>query len=253
MNIMRKGYWGLFLLMLMSSTLMAKVEFGLQVHGGPSFGRYKNYNLKNSKLSSLGGQFISKNGGGGGVAARLWFNKFVGLSLGVEVNQGGNIRKLINKTGGTQEYIHDERLNYLVVPLCGHVGWGNERLRVFGTAGAYFGYALNGKYHITNQQNGIVLQDESGDMDFDNTYNRIDAGLRFGGGLEVFVSKNRKHGITADFTYDWGFYKVLQEDIEYKNHTYRITNSRTLIQIGYLVRFGDFEAGEKSPADKLKL
>jgi hypothetical protein len=231
--------------MLMSSTLFAKVEFGLQVHGGLSMSRYKNYSLKNAKLSSLGGQFNNKIGGGGGVAARLWFNKFVGLSLGVEVNQGGNIRKMTNKIGGTQVYTQDERINYIVIPLCAHVGWGNEVVKIFGTAGGYYGYAINGKYHNTNVQNGIVLSDESGDLDFENTYTRTDAGVRFGAGIEVYVSKNRKHGLTADFTFDWGLSKILQEDIVYKNHTYRFTNSRTLIQIGYLIRFGQIASSDK--------
>ena len=243
---MKKGFWGVILLLLVSTLAMAKVNFGLQVHGGLSLSRYKNYSFKNSKLSSLGGQFNNKVGAGGGIAGRLWFGKLIGMSLGVQVNQGGNIRKVTNKTGGTQVYTLEDRINYITIPLVAHIGWGNEAIRIFGTAGGYYAFAFSGKYHNTNVQNGILLSDEEGDIDFDNTYTRTDAGVRFGVGMEAYVSKDRKHGVTLDITYDWGLSKILQDDIQYKNHTYRFTNSRTLIQVGYIVRFGEDTPGKKN-------
>jgi hypothetical protein len=173
------------------------------------------------------------------------------MSLGVEFNQGGNIRKVLNKTGGVQEYRQDERINYITIPLCAHIGWGNEVVRIYGTAGGYYAFAINGDFHTKVTQNGIVLSDEKGDLDFDSTYTRTDAGVRFGAGVEAFVSKDRKHGITADFTYDWGLSKILQEDIEFKNHTYRFTNSRTLIQVGYLYRFGKVKTSEEGKLPEL--
>ena len=248
---MKKVFGVICLSLLLTQLIFAKVEFGLQIHGGLSLSRYKNYSLKNAKLSSLGGQFINKTGGGGGVGFRMWFNKYIGLSVDVEVNQGGNIRKMTTKTGGTQEFTQDERINYIVIPLLARVGWGNDVVKIYGTAGGYYGFAFSGKYHTKTVQNNIVLSDQSGKLDFDNTYTRTDAGVRFGAGVEVYVSKDRKHGITADFTYDWGLSKVLQQDIQFKNHTYRFTNSRTLIQIGYLIRFGKSKKNDNANLPKM--
>ncbi|MEZ4880119.1 MAG: porin family protein [Chitinophagales bacterium] len=217
------------------------VEVGIK--GGLSMGRFKNYSQKESKLSDVGGQFSFKMGGGAGLVGKMWFNKFVGIGAAAEFNQGGNIaERKTYASGGLHIYNRDTRLNYITIPVVAHVGWGNDRLRVYGTVGGYYAFAINGKDKVTEEVDNILLDDYEVDADFDNVYKRHDYGIRFGVGTEVIVSENMKHAITFDMTYDWGFGEVYHDG--YTTDKYHITNSRTLIHVGYVYRFGNLKTDE---------
>lgn len=218
----------------------AKITYSIGIKGGPVFGRFKNYNLEGSKLSSLGGQFTSRVGGGGGINGKIWFNKFIGLDLGVEFNMGGNKRKWQQRNfyGQFREDIYIHKFNYLTIPLVAHVGWGNDRLKVYGTAGGYYAMPVHGRVSELKYLDKELVSEVRQDADFDNEYSKTDLGLRFGAGLEVYVSKNKKHGVSFDATYDWGLTKVYRDVFDDLDEKTKFTNSRTNIQLGYMYRFG---------------
>jgi opacity protein-like surface antigen len=85
--------------------------------------------------------------------------------------------------------------NYLTIPLVAHVGWGNDRLKVYGTAGGYYAMPVHGRVSELKYLDKELVSEVRQDADFDNEYSKTDLGLRFGAGLEVYVSKNKKHGV----------------------------------------------------------
>lgn len=232
-----------FVIMLATSA-SAKIGIEVGLKGGLSMGRFKNYSQKESKLSDVGGQFSFKMGGGAGLIGKLWFNKFVGVSVAAEFNQGGNIAERKDYAGGGLYITNiNTRLNYITFPVVAHVGWGNDRLRVFGTAGGYYAMAISGKSKTRVEVDKVLLDDSEEEADFDNVYKRHDYGVRFGVGAEFFLSDSKKHALTFDMTYDWGFGQVFYDDVW--SEKYHITNSRTLIHVGYVYRFGNLNADSK--------
>lgn len=244
------------LCILIANQLDAKVTLGLGIRGGLTSSKWKNYNLKESGLSSQGGQLSPRIGFGGGIHGRLWFNKFVGLGIGLEFNQAGNERKLQFPAGGNlglREKYYINKTSYIDVPLTAQVGWGNDRLRIFGVAGGYMGMALKG----TDTESEFlakepVKEEPETDMDFDNEYNRIDYGIRFGAGIEVMLSKNKKHGLTFDATYDWGLAQIYKDQYANLNSNIKYTNTRTMIHVGYMVKLGGGTNEEKTKEAKVK-
>jgi hypothetical protein len=236
----------------------AKITYSIGIKGGPVFGRFKNYSLEGSKKSSLGGQFSSRIGGGGGINGRIWFNKFIGIDLGVEFNMGGNIQKAQQQMPtGFRERILTHKINYITIPLVAHLGWGNDRLRVYGTAGGYYALPVHGRenYDEYINKNLVTSTSYKKDIDFDNEFTKNDIGIRFGAGIEAYVSKNKRHGVTFDATYDWGLTKVYRDVIDDLDDKTKFTNSRTNIQVGYIYRFGVDEkktASTKTKTEKAK-
>lgn len=236
----------------------AKITYSIGIKGGPVFGRFKNYSLEGSKKSSLGGQFSSRIGGGGGINGRIWFNKFIGIDLGVEFNMGGNIQKWQQQMpNGFREIITTHKFNYITIPLVAHVGWGNDRLKVYGTAGGYYAMPVYGRVSHDEYINKNLVHANSykEDADFDNVYTKNDIGVRFGAGIEAYVSKNKKHGVSFDATFDWGLTKVYRAAVDDLDDKTKFTNSRTNIQVGYLYRFGVDDkktASTKTKTEKAK-
>ena len=222
----------------------AKIQAGVGVKVGPAFGRWNNDFFKNSKLATAGGTVNYQTGLHAGIQARLWFNKFVGLNLGAEFNMSGS------RFVGTQgvkitKVTHKE--NQISVPLTALVGWGNERLRVFGQVGGFFGYNISGKDNTTVNNNGSITSTGSVKADYKALYQNIDAGLRLGGGIQVYVDKKLKSCVTFDINYDYGFIKTFRtEEPAYfsQPEKLKITSSKLMIGVGFLYTFGKSQAEE---------
>ncbi|MDB5225914.1 MAG: hypothetical protein JWN78_107 [Bacteroidota bacterium] len=245
---MKKLLLILLLLGAIISQSEAKIQAGVGITVGPCFGRWNNQFL-HSKLSSAGGTLNREVGVHAGINGRVWFNKFVGINLGVEFNMGGNKFQgytLPSNTTTLTKEVHKE--NQLTIPLTAMIGWGNERLRIFFNGGGYFGYIISAHDKLSRMtKDGSETVISEGKSDFGD-YNRIDLGVRVGGGIQVYVDKGLKHCVTFDVNYDFGLYKV------FKNGTpsyfkdpdkVKLTPSRVMIGVGYIYSLGKSQAEEK--------
>ena len=222
----------------------AKVQARIGIKVGPTFGRWNNDLIKNSKLATAGGTVAYLPGLNAGIQARLWFNKFVGLKLDAEFNMSGS--KFV-KTTGTTIVTLKHRENQVTIPLTVLIGWGNERLRIYAQGGGYFGYIFNGKDNIEVNNDGSISSTGFEKANYDSTYQNLDAGVRFGGGIQVYVDKKLKHSISMDITYDMGFLKTFRNDepAYFGDPTkVDISNSKILLSIGYVYNFGKSQAEE---------
>ena len=222
----------------------AKVQVGVGVKVGPAFGRWNNDFFKNSKLATAGGTVNFLPGLHAGIQSRVWFNKFVGINLAAEFNMSGS--KFVGTQGTViTTIIHKE--NQLTIPLTALVGWGNERLRIYGQVGGFFGYNINGKDKTSINNNGSTVPSSFVKADYKNVYQNIDAGIRFGGGIQVYVDKGLKHTVTFDVGYDYGFIKTFRnEEPAYFNQPQKlkIAASKLLIGVGYSYSLGKSQAEE---------
>jgi len=129
------------------------------------------------------------------------------------------------------------------------VGWGNERLRIFGNIGGYFGYNVNGQDKGVITLNGSEQPNNGFEKaDYKELYNAIDAGLRLGAGIQVYVDKKLKSCVTFDINYDYGFIKSFQNDEPAyfpEPAKLKLTPSKLLIGVGYSYTFGKSQAEEK--------
>lgn len=245
---MKKFTTFLFILLAASSLTFAKVQIGIGVKGGLCFGKWNNYFLKHN-LSTVGGTHNSQIGATGGLQGRVWFNKFIGVNLAAEFNMDGNIAKF---QSGTNTLTRNTHQNQLTLAVNATPGWGNERVRIYGIVGGYFGYVLSGKEKLTyktNTENTLVYD---GKANFDTTYNKIDAGIRMGVGSQFYVSKNLKHSITFEITYDFGMLKTFKSQPIPYNDKFQIQNSKALISVGYMFNLGKSQAEEAPKSRKAK-
>ncbi|HMU97980.1 MAG TPA: outer membrane beta-barrel protein [Chitinophagales bacterium] len=248
-----KRFLYVFALLFVFAEASAKVNYSIGFKGGLAFGRFKNFNLEGSKKSSLGGQYSSRVGLSGAITGRIWFNKYIGLEAGAEFNMGGNTSTWQqNFYGQFKKEVKENKFNYLTLPLVGHFGWSNERLKVFGTIGGYVAVPIHGRVGEIKYLDQDKVSEIHYDADFKKEYSRLDFGVRFGAGFEYAFSKNKRHAVTFDATYDWGLTKVLREAYANLDDKTNITNSRTLIQVGYAYKFGkEFPKKEKTTKEKV--
>jgi len=236
----------LLIVLVMAAMLQesqAKIQAGVGIKVGPTFGRYNNKFTKPGQ-SNIGGTLGHQVGLHAGIQGRIWFNKFVGINLAAEFNMSGNKYK---GTKGTVITTVTNKENQLTIPLTAMVGWGNERLRIFGNFGGYFGYIFNGKNNVSKETNGSVAETGYTKSDYDNVLQKIDAGIRLGGGIQVYVDKKLKSCFTFDLNYDYGLVDVFREGTPayYNNpQKLKITNSKIMIGVGFLYTFGKSQAEE---------
>lgn len=228
-----------------AQTSQAKIQAGVGITVGPGFGRWNN-GVENTKLATAGGTVGYQVGLHAGVQARIWFNKFVGINLAGEFNMGGSNFTRVQDVNNFKQF-HKE--NQVTIPLSAMVGWGNERLRVYGNFGGYFGYNISGKDKGVITLNGSTQPNEGFvKADYKEVYNAIDAGVRLGGGLQVYVDKKLKSCVTFDINYDYGLIKSFRnEEPGYfpAPDKIKITPSRLTIGVGFLYTFGKSQAEEK--------
>lgn len=221
----------------------AKIQVGVGINAGPCFGRWNNKAF-GSKLATAGGTLGYQIGAHAAIQGRIWFNKFVGINLGGEFNMGGS--KFIGTKGTIVTHItHKE--NQITLPLTALVGWGNERLRIYAQAGGFFAYAISGTDQSTINNDGSVVSNGSTKADYKNVYKNIDAGVRLGGGVQVYVDKKLKSCVTFDINYDLGFMNTFRGTAPaYFNNPekLRIMNSKLMIGVGFLYTFGKSQAEE---------
>jgi hypothetical protein len=244
---MKKLLGIILLLAVFMQESQAKIQAGIGIKVGPNFGRMNNEFLK-GKLSSAGGTLNFTPGVHAGIQGRIWFNKFIGINLAAEFNMGGSTYIKYSGQGNVNidKTVHKE--NQLTVPLTAMVGWGNERLRIFGNVGGYFGYNINGKDRRVITVNGSERPSQSVKADYDEVYQSIDAGLRMGAGVQVYVDKKLKSCVTFDLNYDFGFIEAYRDGApDYFNNAekLKLTNSKLNIGVGYIYTFGKSQAEER--------
>lgn len=224
--------------MLLAGTFInlthAKIQAGVGIKVGGNFGRFNNTINDRHKLITAGGTFNYQPGINAGIQGRIWINKFVGVNLAAEFNMGGC---KIKTTQGTTITTTTHKENQITIPVTALVGWGNERLRVFAAFGGYFGYIFNGKDKVVKNINGSEGAAVTTKADYSNVYRNLDAGIRVGGGVQVYVDKKLRSCFTFDVNYDHGFLKA------YKNQPaqyvdMKITPSKLNVAIGFLYSFG---------------
>ncbi len=227
----------------------AKIQAGVGITVGPAMGRLNN-GITNPKLSSAGGTVAYQVGVHAGIQARIWFNKFVGLNLAGEFNMSGSNFTRIQDVNSFK-VTHKE--NQVTIPLTAMVGWGNERLRIFGNIGGYFGYNVSGQDKFVTTLNGTKQPNngfEKADYkDGEFAYSAIDAGVRLGAGIQVYVDKKLKSCVTFDINYDYGLIKSFKNQVPTyfpEPEKLKLTPSKLVIGVGYSYTFGKSQA-EESP------
>ncbi len=250
----------LFIVFLLVGTIIqesqAKIQGGIGVSVGPAFGRQNN-EFKSGKLNSAGGALGFQTGVHAAINGRIWFNKFVGLNLSPEFNMTGSTYTV---TEGTRVTKQTHKENQLTIPVTAMVGWGNERLRFFANVGGYFGYNINGKDILEINNNGSQQPKQSKKSDYKETYNNIDAGIRIGGGFQVYIDKSLSHCLTFDINYDRGMVKTFRNGEpsydpfsvafggypSFRNaEKIKLTPSKVMIGVGYMFALGKKQSEEK--------
>lgn len=223
----------------------AKIQAGVGITVGPACGRWNN-GIQNPKLATAGGQVGYQVGVHAGIQARIWFNKFVGINLAGEFNMSGSSFKKIQ---GVNDFKQTHKENQVTIPLSVMVGWGNERLRIYGNFGGYFGYNVSGKDKgVITLDGSVQPNDGFVKSDYKDVYNAIDAGVRLGAGLQVYVDKKLKSCVTFDINYDYGLIKSFKNEEPgfFPEPTkIKITPSKLVIGVGFLYTFGKSQAEEK--------
>ena len=222
----------------------AKIQIGVGVKVGPCFGRWNNGFIQNVKLATAGGTLEYQAGVHAGIQGRIWFNKFVGINLAGEFNMSGS-RFVGTKGVIITKITHKE--NQITIPLTALVGWGNERLRIYAQAGGFFGYAFSGTDISSVNNDGSQVSKGSVKADYKGLYSNIDAGVRMGGGIQVYVDKKLKSCVTFDINYDLGFTKTFRGTAPaYFNQPDKLSlhSSKLMIGVGFLYTFGKSQAEE---------
>lgn len=236
------------ILLLLGTVILpsqAKVQAGVGVTLGPAFGRWNN-GFQNAKLATAGGTVGYQTGLHAGVQARVWFNKFVGINLAGEFNMSGST---FTRVEGVNSLKVTHKENQVTIPVSAMVGWGNERLRIFGNFGGYFGYNVNGKDKTVINLNGSIQPNEGFvKTDYKDVQQNLDAGVRLGGGIQVYVDKKLKSCVTFDINYDYGLIKSFREeepDFFPAPEKIKITPSKLTLGVGFIYTFGKSQAEEK--------
>lgn len=226
-------------------TSQAKIQAGIGITAGPGFGRWNN-GIENVKLATAGGTVGYQVGAHAGIQARIWFNKFVGLNLAGEFNYTGSN---FTRVSGLNTFKQEHKEGQVTIPLSAMVGWGNERLRIYANLGGYFGYNVLGKDKSVLTLNGSTQPNDGFvKSDFKNVYNALDAGVRVGGGIQVYVDKKLKSCVTFDVNYDYGLLKTFKNGAPsyFPDPTrVKITPSKLTIGVGFIYCFGKSQAEEK--------
>lgn len=247
---MKKLVLSLLLFGTFLSQSEAKIQGGVGITVGSASGRWNNEFL-HAKLSSAGGTLNFQTGVHAGIQGRIWFNKFVGINLAAEFNMGGSRFNRVMGPGGSVVMKLAHKENQITIPLTAMVGWGNERLRIFLNGGGYFGYIISATDKSSTEISGTETQSSSGKADFksDSAYLNFDAGVRVGGGIQVYVDKKLKQSVTFDVNYDFGLTHTFKGDHTpaYFNASDKVhlTSSKIMIGVGYIYNFGKSQAEEK--------
>ena len=237
----------LLIVLLIGATLQesqAKIQAGVGIKVGPAFGRWNNEFQKRGQANA-GGTLGFKTGLHAGLQGRIWFNKFIGINLAAEFNMSGNTFK---GTKGTIITTATHKENQLTIPVTAMAGWGNERMRLFANVGGFFGYNISGTNNTEVNNSGSETSTGFVKTDYKNDLQSIDAGLRLGAGLQIYVDKKLRSCVTFDINYDYGFIKVHRNtppDYFMKPETLKLTNSKLMIGVGFIYSFGKNQAEEK--------
>jgi hypothetical protein len=110
------------------------------------------------------------------------------------------------------------KTNYLELPVLAKVKFGTEELHGFVTAGPTAGYLMNGK--MTMEFDG---EEESEDLEFDDTDNRFELGASFGVGLGYKVGAGT---LNLDVRYGLGLsslYETEGDEPKTKNNVFGVS------------------------------
>ncbi len=166
----------------------------------------------------------------GGVAVQYLTEKNFGLQVEVNYTQRGweerPVDIAIRERLPTRFYRVD--LNYVEMPILAHGYFGKRNLRLFVNAGVYLAYLLS---HDVEQAN-IPDQEDINILYEERFQNRVDFGVRGGGGVEVVTKVGM---FQAEGSYSFGLNSVMDKSVQEIPHM--VQNGTVAITLGYYVQF----------------
>ncbi len=127
------------------------------------------------------------------------------------------------KSGNTTADVH---INYLELPVLVKISFGSETIKGYVNAGPSIGYALSGKTKIGSTTSKIT---------FDDTDNRTDFGLQFGGGVGFQAGPG---SILLDLRYGYGLTNTSKTPSGGNSSDYKSQNRVVAVSVGYAIPLG---------------
>lgn len=163
--------------------------------------------------------------------------------------QKGYRAKTTGDLGSREE---TDSYNYLEVPVLAKINFGSERVKLYVNAGPSFAYALNGRFTQKITAGPLSFADEGknifGEVP-DNSigddaylsprhYNRVDAGVQFGGGIGLQVGPG---AVLLDARYGMGltnFFKGNRDNGDSDDDRANVQNRVFAFTLGYAIPLG---------------
>ena len=118
-------------------------------------------------------------------------------------------------------------LDYAEVPILAHAYFGKKNTRVFLNAGVYLAYLLSSDTERAN-----ITDDKVGYLYEERYQNKVDFGVRGGGGFEVVTKVGM---FQAEGSFNWGLNSIMDKGINQIPNILQI--STIAITLGYYVQF----------------
>jgi hypothetical protein len=165
----------------------------------------------------------------GGVAVQYLTEKNFGLQVEFNYTQRGwEERPPLGLEGRLPTRFYRVNLDYAEVPVLAHGYFGKRNLRLFLNAGVYLAYLLSAE-----TERASIPDDEDITIFYEAQFqNRIDFGVRGGGGVEVVT---RVGMFQAEGSYNFGLNSVMDKNVQQIPHI--VQNSTVAITLGYYVQF----------------
>lgn len=173
-----KSYILICLLILMSSTLFAKVEVSAGGRVGFNIAHIRKIDVPTGykKKINLGSNF--------GGTLRLNFNDFIGIQTEILFAQKG--QQFFQKTDSTKQYKRFVN-NFIEVPILAVVRFGSEKVKFVGFAGPYLAYWSGAYTQESLHSEKMTQKTKSNDYKFLKSDSRFDMGIATGIGADIKV------------------------------------------------------------------
>ena len=207
----------LALLLLTGAANVSGQTFSLGAKVGPGIAYYSNFDKLDGLLVRSPNIRIDA-----GVIGNLSFNKLVSLQFEMLYEQKGEKYKMTFETTETARIY----LNYITMPVLIQFSHSFGRVKLFGGAGPYVGYALDGKMIDSESKTTIKFGKDE--------FRRFDAGATANLGFGVKAGPGH---IFLDVRYNYGLMDIQQP--EKKPEGYKPHHNRNLdVCVGYIIPLG---------------
>ncbi len=164
----------------------------------------------------------------GGVSVQYLTEKNFGLQVEFNYTQRGWEERPIIGGVRTSTRFYRVNLDYAEVPVLAHGYFGKRNLRLFLNAGVYLAYLLSAE-----AERADIPNDEEITIFYETQFqNRMDFGVRGGGGVEVVTKVGM---FQAEGSYSFGLNSVMDKNVQQIPHI--VQNNALAITLGYYVQF----------------